>query len=88
VAVAEWSGRVFVATRSTTAQADTSMTTGRVSVPDAHRGVVLRTLPLSGDPVAVAVDERVERAMIVRPCRHQHHAAAPTPICSLSSAAR
>jgi DNA-binding beta-propeller fold protein YncE len=65
VAVAERSGRVFVATRSTTAQADTSMTMGRVSELDAHSGAVLRTIPVSGDPVAVAVDERVRRALIV-----------------------
>ena len=65
MAVAERSGRVFVATRSTTAQADTSMTMGRVSVLDAHRGAVLRTIPVSGDPVAVAVDERVGRALII-----------------------
>jgi hypothetical protein len=48
VAVAERSGRVFVATRSTTAQADTSLITGRVSVLDAHSGAVLRTIPVSG----------------------------------------
>ena len=48
VAVAERNGRVFVATSSTTAQADTSMTTGRVSVLDAHSGAVLRTIPVSG----------------------------------------
>jgi DNA-binding beta-propeller fold protein YncE len=60
VALAERSGRVLVATSSTTAQA-----VGSVSVLDAHSGAVLRTIPVSGDPVAVAVDERVRRALIV-----------------------
>jgi DNA-binding beta-propeller fold protein YncE len=59
------SGRVFVATSSTPAQSDTSVTMGRVSVLDAPSGAVLRTIPVSGDPVAVAVDERVGRALIV-----------------------
>ncbi len=64
VAVAPRSGRVFVV-RGGTRYVDGSWAGGSVLVLDAHSGTVLHTLPVGGDPVAVAVDERAGRVVVV-----------------------
>ena len=65
LAVDGWRGRVIVASTTTAVHATTTMPAGQVSVVDARSGTVLRTIPIGGAPVAVAVDERRGRVVVV-----------------------
>jgi hypothetical protein len=56
-------GRIVVGTGDTTAE--TPALTGRVLVLDARSGRILHTLLRNAAPVALAVDERVGRAVVV-----------------------
>jgi hypothetical protein len=56
-------GRIVVGTRDTTAE--TPARTGRVLVLDARSGRILHTLLRNAAPVALAVDERAGRAVVV-----------------------
>jgi DNA-binding beta-propeller fold protein YncE len=65
VAVDGRRGRVFVAHKGPTDSTGTPIGTGSVSMLDARSGAVLRTMSVGVAPVALAVDERTGRAVVL-----------------------
>ncbi len=58
-------GRVLVLNHGTTRRGSPALTDGSVSVLDARTGTLRATIPVGADPVALAVDDRTGRVIVV-----------------------